>query len=266
VSRVEKSRPEPWSAVTAVAEQLRLDLPAGFIPRARRFLQEVARWNPVARLTGYRDESAQVRHLVIESIVLLAICREPVSPVLDIGSGAGVPGLLLKLARPEWHVGLVEANRRRANFLRHAIRTLELTTITVHAMRAEALAASPDMAGRFRTVTLRAVAAPVSAIGLARPFLHADGCIVIPLGPRGRGVTPGTVREVALPPGGGLPAARRFLIIRAAEIKPGVSRETPGGRAAHPGHRQPEGRRGEDDDRCEPGRGPGRSRAHHPPG
>jgi 16S rRNA (guanine527-N7)-methyltransferase len=249
VRRVKESCPGPWGAVVAVAEQLDLEIPSGFIPGARRFLREVTRWNPVARLTGYRDEPEQVRHLVIESIALLAICPEPASPVLDIGSGAGVPGLLLKLARPEWHVSLVEANRRRANFLRHAIRTLELTAITVHAMRAEALAASPDMAGRFRTVALRAVAAPVSAIGLARPFLHPEGRIVIPLGPRGRGVAPGTVRDVALPPGVGLPAVRRFLIIRAAEIGRGVSRETPGGRAAYPGHRQPEGRRGEDDDR-----------------
>ena len=61
------------------------------------------------RLTAYRDRAARVRHLVVESLMLLAALPEPASPLLDIGTGPGVPGLILKLARPAWEVVLIEA-------------------------------------------------------------------------------------------------------------------------------------------------------------
>ena len=56
--------------------------------------------------------------------MLLAALPEPAAPLLDIGSGSGAPGLIVKLARPEWEVVLIEAVRRRANFLRHVSRRL----------------------------------------------------------------------------------------------------------------------------------------------
>ena len=65
------------------------------------YLEQLARWNRSARLTGYRTERARMLHLVLESLLLLPLLPRGSSPLLDIGSGAGVPGLILKIARPE---------------------------------------------------------------------------------------------------------------------------------------------------------------------
>ena len=72
--------------------------------------------------------------------MLLAALPEPASPLLDIGTGPGVPGLILKLARPDWEVVLIEAAQRRTNFLRHVIRQLGVSGVRVVWGRAEALA------------------------------------------------------------------------------------------------------------------------------
>jgi 16S rRNA (guanine527-N7)-methyltransferase len=185
--------------------------------------------------------------LVVESLMLLAVLREPVSPLLDIGTGPGVPGLILKLARPEWEVVLIEAARRRANFLRHVIRRLGLRGVSIAWGRAEALADGP-LAGRFRTVTMRAVVSGDAARGLAAPFLTPDGALALPVGPRGAS-TPGTRRDAVISFPGELPWRRQFLIIRRKELDADVSRGT--ARAAKPQHRgrEPEGRRREDNDR-----------------
>ncbi len=225
---------DPWALLAAGAAAVGVRLEPEFEPRARRFLAELRRWNRVRRLTGYRTEVEQVIHLVLESLLLLPVLPSPAAPLLDIGSGAGAPGLVLKLARPAWPVTLVEANRRRAHFLRHAVRHLQLEGAEVQAMRAEALAQAPAFAGVFRTVTMRAVAAPDTAVRLARPFLAPEGHIVSVLGP-GRAPSFGTVREVAaVLESRRLHLRRRFLIIRASEVAADVPRGTRGVRGPSP--------------------------------
>ena len=210
------------------------------------YLDELERWQRIGSLTAYPDRPARVRHLVVESLMLLAVLPEPVSPLLDIGSGPGVPGLVLKLARPEWEVVLIEAARRRANFLRHVIRRLGLRGVSVDWGRAEALAEGP-LGGRFRTVTMRAVVSGDAARGLAAPFLAPDGALALPVGPK-EASTPGTRRGVVISLPGELPWRRQFLIIRRKELDADVSRGT--ARAGKPQHRgrEPEGRRREDHD------------------
>ena len=239
---------DPWADLTVALTALRVDRPADFDARARIFLAELRRWNPVARLTGYRSEVEQIEHLVLESALLLPVLGEGAGPLLDIGSGPGIPGLVLKLARPGWAVTLIEANRRRGNFLRHVVRHLGLTGVSVEVGRAETLATLAHLARAFRTVTMRAVAPPARALALARPFVAAEGQVIIPLGPGARpptGPPTGEVREVRLRrPDTGLRIRRAFLIIRAPERGPSVPRETGGGSVPDAGRGQPEGRRG----------------------
>jgi protein-L-isoaspartate O-methyltransferase len=180
--------------------------------------------------------------------MLLTVQPEPASPLLDIGSGPGVPGLILKLARPHWDVVLIDAMRRRANFLRHASRRLGLD-VQVHWGRAEALTPGA-LDGQFRVVTLRAVAADAAARALLRPYLAPDGVLVIPVGP-GNARMAGIQREVALPGEGPgeLPWRRQFHIIRQAELDAGVPRGTGRAARAQSRGREPEGRRREDHDR-----------------
>jgi 16S rRNA (guanine527-N7)-methyltransferase len=224
-------RPDPWADLEARIATLGVPVDPEFAARSRVFLDELDRWNRVFRLTAYPTEAARVHHLLLDSLLFLPALPAATSPLLDIGSGAGVPGLVLKLARPEWVVHLVEANRRRANFLRQAVRRLELAAVTVHETRAESLATRGELARRFGAVTARAVAAPEATVALARPSLRAGGCLVVSLGP-GRGLGSGTLRRVTLPAvAGGLRIERTFLIITAGDSvsgEPDVPRETSG--------------------------------------
>jgi 16S rRNA (guanine527-N7)-methyltransferase len=228
------------------ATALDLAIPATFADHAATYLDELERWQRLGGLTGYRDRGARMRHLLLESLMLLSVVPARASPLLDIGSGPGVPGLILKLARPEWEVVLVEAARRPANFLRHIIRQLGLEGVIVHWARAEALAVGP-LAGRFQTVTMRAVASGEAARRLATPFLTPDGALVRPVGPR-EGPVGETGRVVTLDVPGELPWRRQFLIIRRTELERDVSRGTR--RTPEPKHRgrEPEGRRRQDHD------------------
>jgi 16S rRNA (guanine527-N7)-methyltransferase len=213
----------PWTDLREAIAALRVTVPDSFESQVRQYLTTLARWERAGRLTGYRDLGAQVRHLVIESLMLLSVVPAPGAPLLDIGTGAGVPGLILKLARPDWRVALMEAGRRRANFLRDAARTLGMTGLAIHHGRAESLAGS--LGERFRTVTMRAVVDPGRGARLARPFLEPDSVLIMTLGPAAAPES-GEIREVTLAPAGDLPGRRRFLIMRRAEIDAAVSRGT----------------------------------------
>jgi hypothetical protein len=121
-------------------------------------------------------------------------------------------------------VVLIEAGRRRVSFLRHVARQLGLMNLGVEWGRAEALGGGP-LAGRFRTVTMRAVAAGSAAEALAAPFLHPEGVLAVSLGPTAA-ARRGTRRKITLAFPGELPWRREFLIIRSTELDPDVSRGT----------------------------------------
>jgi 16S rRNA (guanine(527)-N(7))-methyltransferase RsmG len=237
---------DPWDELRAAAAALELGLPPGFEDAARGYLETLGRWERIGRLTGYATPALRVRHLLIESLLLLRAVPEPGTPLLDVGTGAGVPGLVIKLARPAWDVALLEASRRRVNFLRDVGRQLGLRRFAVHAGRAEELGCG-ELAGRFATVTMRAVARAAEAGRLARPFLRPDGVLVHALG-RAPAPPGGSVREIEVAPAGELPWRRRFLIIRRAELGGAVPRGTSRAVGAQHRDREPEGRRREDDD------------------
>ena len=160
---------DPWDELRAATAALDLGLPPDFEAQARAYLAALARWERIGRLTGYASPALRVRHLLVESLMLLRVVPPPGPPLLDIGSGAGVPGLIVKLARPAWEVVLLEATRRRVNFLRDVSRRLGLTGVTVEEGRAEALGDGP-LAGRFQTVTMRAVAGGSGGRGPGGPL------------------------------------------------------------------------------------------------
>lgn len=103
-----------------------------------RFLERLLLWSRTTRLTGERDVRAIVRKHVIDSIA-----PAPYLParglLVDIGSGAGFPGIVLACLRPDLATVLVESRRRRASFLREAARSVPLPLVTVVERRAEEL-------------------------------------------------------------------------------------------------------------------------------
>jgi 16S rRNA (guanine(527)-N(7))-methyltransferase RsmG len=155
---------------------------AGITPaiaaRLDRFVQLLLRWNPRINLVARGDEAELWHRHILDSAQLAPLLPDPVGDLIDLGSGAGFPGLILALLT-EWRVHLVEADHRKAAFLREAIRETGATAI-VHAARAEALSIAPG-----RVVTARALAPLATLLDLAQPLLAPDGICVLP---KGRGV------------------------------------------------------------------------------
>ncbi len=103
-----------------------------------RYFQELSRWSKKINLISRNAAAEQIveKHF-IDSLALLNLFPPSGGKLLDVGSGAGFPGLVCKTARPEMTVDLVEPRLKRVSFLRHVIRLLQLGDIEVHAARLE---------------------------------------------------------------------------------------------------------------------------------
>ena len=110
------------------------------------------------------------RHLI--NSATLAALLPPRATVCDIGSGAGLPGLALAIARPDVHVTLLEPLLRRVAFLNHAVQALGLGSVCVERARAE------DFQGRFDVVTARAVAPLPRLLAWAMPLVAPWGALL----------------------------------------------------------------------------------------
>lgn len=139
-----------------------------------RHLDELEAWNRRLNLTAVPRDQAWQRH-VEESLALLE-AMAPVAGwrVVDIGSGGGLPGLVVAIMRPDLTVTLVEADRRKAGFLVHVAGLLRLDNITVAPRRAEEMGRDPAHRGQYDAAVSRAAAPPPQLVELAMPLL-GDG-------------------------------------------------------------------------------------------
>lgn len=198
---------DPWVALRSVCG----DLPD---QKLETYARELHRWNRAVRLVGPRNLEG-VRLQVVDA--LLPFLHHPPSfPLLDIGSGAGLPGIPLALAFPRGFVTCLEAKAKRVSFLRHAARTLDLRNLdVVHARTDEDPAAKPELRSSFASATARAVADVASLLGAARPFLRPWGLVYLPRGKEAAPRVPGwdLVLDASYPPPPGL-GPRRLLAYR----------------------------------------------------
>jgi 16S rRNA (guanine527-N7)-methyltransferase len=112
--------------------------------------------------------------LVEDGLVLLDHLG-PIRTLVDVGSGAGLPGLPLKIARPDLQVTLIESNKDKAAFLVHACAALRLDGVTVVARRAEEAARLPDLREAFDVAVARALAPMPVLVELCLPFVKVGG-------------------------------------------------------------------------------------------
>ncbi len=123
------------------------------------YKRELLAWNQRMNLTAIRDpEAVEAKHF-LDSLSCLRVmdCPSPLR-VVDVGTGAGFPGLVLKIACPAWQVTLVEAVEKKVRFCRHMIETLGLSGVSVLHARAEDLGRDPAYRERFDWAVARAVA------------------------------------------------------------------------------------------------------------
>lgn len=168
--------------IRAAASALGLAMDADALARILRFSATLATWNRRLRLTGEQDPVRIAEQHTADSLAVVGLLPAE-GPVVDIGSGQGFPGIILGCMRPDLELVLVESRRRRANFLRDAIRQIPLPNAEVGEQRAESIGA--PLAGRARIVVARAIRLE-DLLRLARPLLASDGRVIAMQSERGR--------------------------------------------------------------------------------
>jgi 16S rRNA (guanine527-N7)-methyltransferase len=142
-----------------------------------RHLDELDLWNRRLNLTAVPRDQAWDRH-VVESLDLLeAADLDEGARCADLGSGGGIPGIIVAVVRPDLSMTLIEADRRKAGFLVHVCGLLDLANVIVAARRAEELAADPAHHESYDSVLSRAAAPPPLLCALAMPLLRVGGSL-----------------------------------------------------------------------------------------
>ncbi len=144
------------------------------------FRRELLDWNTRMNLTAITNpEEVSIKHF-LDSLSLLVVPIPAQARIIDIGTGAGFPGLPIKIARPDCHVTLLEATGKRVLFVRHVIEQLGLENIEVVQGRAEELAHKSNYRACYDLVTARAVAAFSTLLEYCAPYCQVGGAIVLP--------------------------------------------------------------------------------------
>ncbi len=168
------------------APELGLSLSAGQLAQFELYYRELAEWNGRMNLTSVIDYGdVQVKHFLDSLTVLPALggrqwpdgSESTPLRVVDVGAGAGFPGIPLKLVRPEIHLALMESTGKKANFLRHMVETLELAEVEVHTGRAEELARQEDHRGGYDLALARALARLPALLEYCLPFVARGGLV-----------------------------------------------------------------------------------------
>ena len=164
----------PQAALDRGLGELALDLPAGARERLLDYMALLVKWNRTYNLTAIRDPLAMVGHHLLDSLAVLPhLPLAAAGCIADAGSGAGLPGIPLAIARPDWRMTLAEASQKKAAFLRQAVIELHLSNVEVHEGRVEAWRPQP----LFDVLISRAFAALADFIAACRHLLAPAGVL-----------------------------------------------------------------------------------------
>jgi 16S rRNA (guanine527-N7)-methyltransferase len=164
------------------ARELGIELSDIQVDACLLYIQELKKWNRTINLSAIRDDrDIIIKHFLDSFAFARGFTPNAGSMLLDMGSGAGFPALPLRIAFPDISITLIESVKKKASFLRHMIRTLEMTGAEVADARTEML--PPDFSGRFDVVTARAFAKMEKTMAEGGRFLKPGGLLVLSRGP-----------------------------------------------------------------------------------
>jgi 16S rRNA (guanine527-N7)-methyltransferase len=159
------------SGITAIG----LDLDSATQTRLLGYLTLLEKWNRTHNLTSIRGAERMVTHHLLDSLAVLPhLSLRAGERLIDIGSGGGLPGIPLAIARPEWQVALLDSSQKKAAFLRQAAAELKLANAEVVEARAERFAPVQ----RFEVVITRAFSDLAQFAATATHLLAPGGRLV----------------------------------------------------------------------------------------
>lgn len=153
-----------------VAERRSFDLPEHVAEPLARYIDLLALHNERSNLVGSSDPRRIADEMVLDALEMVPLMPDHGGTSVDIGSGAGLPGLPLAIWFPNWHFTLVEPRAKRIHFLSHARRTLQLSNVTVVEGRLEDLGEQ-----RFDAAFAKAVFEPSVWLERSREVLKPSG-------------------------------------------------------------------------------------------
>ena len=167
---------------------LSLDNQPEALARLALYFQELKKWNRKINLVArsLNDQQILENHFLDSLTLLVLLPPETIQQetILDVGAGAGFPGLVLKAACPPLPVTLIEPRKNRFFFLKHIVRALHLQRAELLDVHLEEKIRMPELSGRqFSFITSRAFTDTRQFIKLAGPYLKKDGRIVLMKGP-----------------------------------------------------------------------------------
>jgi 16S rRNA (guanine527-N7)-methyltransferase len=218
------------TALKEGAAQFNLDLTEAQLAAFEIYQRELLDWNRRVNLTRIVAPAEIVTKHFLDSLSVAMALPEQTGPlsIIDVGSGAGFPGLPLKIARPEIRLTLVEATGKKTAFLQHMVQTLGLTDVTVLHARAEEAGQMPAHRQRYQVAVARAVASLPVLAEYTLPFVAVGGIVIaqkgqqpadeIQAGANALGMLGGKllrVQRISIP---GLPDERHLLLLK--KIRP----------------------------------------------
>jgi 16S rRNA (guanine527-N7)-methyltransferase len=172
-----------------------------------KYIDLLEKWQKSHRLVGSSEPMWIVEHLLLDSLLFLKLLPLTARTVLDLGSGAGLPGLPLKIVRSDLDMTLAESRRRRASFLAAAIRELGLQGVRVVSNRLEDR--DSELAGRFDAVVTRCAGDVNELIPVAARLTRRGGVVIAAGPPESHELSLG---DWVVVPGLGPGRTRRFLL------------------------------------------------------
>ncbi|NUO79333.1 16S rRNA (guanine(527)-N(7))-methyltransferase RsmG [candidate division KSB1 bacterium] len=171
-----KKASQPVSELVQILpESFKLD--ASQLELLNAYIDLILKWNSKVRLISSADESRIVKRHIVESLVLVSINRiAPDAEVLDLGAGAGLPGIPLKIAIPSLRMTLLDSRRMKSLFLEEAVKSLRLSDTQVVHDRAEKIV--EKFSGKFDCVVARAVSSLYNLWQWSSPVLKNGGALL----------------------------------------------------------------------------------------
>lgn len=152
--------------------QLGLSLDSDTQQKLLAYLALLVKWNKTYNLTAIRDPQQMVSHHLLDSLAVLPHLGK--GRWLDVGCGAGLPGLVLAICQPDWEITLIDSNSKKTGFVQQAIIELVIVNARVRCVRVEDF----QPAEKFDGIISRAFTELGDFVRLTRHLLADDGCWV----------------------------------------------------------------------------------------